>query len=412
MDELRPPPEPGVTYIQADAAGADRVREALLLAEPGAVLDLGAGRYVFSEPLLLDVGGVTLRGDGAGKTVLDFSGMVDAEAAVQVLADNLVLAGLSVRDSPGDAVAASGRTELSLIDIAIDWPGARALPSDVDGVAVSRGQRVLMDRVSVAGASATGLAIDQSEQVLLRGVSVRDSSIGVFLQNCSYAELSDSDIVGNGLGVGVVGVPGLEKKVTHDITLSGNRIAANNRVDGAFGADLSGAPRGTGVLVMAGSAVAISGNEVGDHQTANVLILGYVSAFDDPGFNPFAKGVGVHSNVFGRSGWQPEDSAIGSILVRELGTPVPDIVWDGRAPLVHMVLGAPEGEGLYIDDNERADGGMDRVSYANLNTFWRMTVPWLASPSRNVEAVRGALPSAVSSVTLPSDQLAHLQDWK
>ena len=295
MGELSPPPEPGVTYVQADAAGADRVREALLLAEPGHVIDLSAGRYVFTEPLLLDVNGVTLRGDGAGATVLDFSGLMENEAAVQVLADDVVFAGLSVRDAPGDGVVASGRETLSLIGVAVDWPGGRDVPSDTSGIAVSRGQHVLMDQVSVTGAAGAGVVIDQSEHVLLRGVSAQDSSVGVFLKNCSYAELSSSEITGNGVGVGIIGVPGLEKKASHDITLSGNHIDANNRIDGAFDVGLTGIPRGTGVLVMAGSAVAISENDIGDHQTANVLILGYVESFDDPGFNPFAAGVGVHA---------------------------------------------------------------------------------------------------------------------
>jgi hypothetical protein len=52
----------------------ERLQEALIAAEPGDIVELGAGRFALTDGLSLDVDGVTLKGQGGGETTLDFSG--------------------------------------------------------------------------------------------------------------------------------------------------------------------------------------------------------------------------------------------------------------------------------------------------------------------------------------------------
>lgn len=50
--------------VTAGDGAQERLQEALILAEPGDEVVLGAGRYVLTDGLSLDVDGVTVRGAG------------------------------------------------------------------------------------------------------------------------------------------------------------------------------------------------------------------------------------------------------------------------------------------------------------------------------------------------------------
>ncbi|MEZ5696716.1 MAG: hypothetical protein R3E18_09820 [Sphingomonadaceae bacterium] len=58
--------------------GCANASEALILAEPGDEIVLGAGRFTLSDGLSLDVDNVTVRGKGMDETILDFTGQKDA----------------------------------------------------------------------------------------------------------------------------------------------------------------------------------------------------------------------------------------------------------------------------------------------------------------------------------------------
>ena len=58
--------------VEADDNAQERLQEALILAEPGDVVELAAGRYMLTDGLSLDIDGVTVRGAGAEATILVF----------------------------------------------------------------------------------------------------------------------------------------------------------------------------------------------------------------------------------------------------------------------------------------------------------------------------------------------------
>ena len=60
--------------VAAGERAQQRLQEALILAQPGDEVRLGAGRFALTDGLSLDVKGVTLRGAGMEASVLDFSG--------------------------------------------------------------------------------------------------------------------------------------------------------------------------------------------------------------------------------------------------------------------------------------------------------------------------------------------------
>ena len=62
-----------ILVLPGDGA-QERLQEALIAAEPGDIVELGAGRFALTDGLSLDVDGVTLKGQGGVETTLDFSG--------------------------------------------------------------------------------------------------------------------------------------------------------------------------------------------------------------------------------------------------------------------------------------------------------------------------------------------------
>ena len=82
--------------INVSAEGADaneKLQEALILAEPGDVVQLGAGTWTLTDGLSLDVDNVTLRGAGTGEggSILDFSGQQGAGEGLLVTSDDVLL---------------------------------------------------------------------------------------------------------------------------------------------------------------------------------------------------------------------------------------------------------------------------------------------------------------------------------
>src|ERR1700687_347753 len=68
-----------------------RVQEALILAKPGAVIELPAGRHEMTTTLSLSVENVTIRGKGIDKTILSFQDQKNGSAGLLVNSGGLSL---------------------------------------------------------------------------------------------------------------------------------------------------------------------------------------------------------------------------------------------------------------------------------------------------------------------------------
>ena len=68
-----PSGDSGAGIIEAGPDAQETIQTALLLAEPGSVIELAAGRFDLNGSLSLDVANVTIRGAGSDQTILDFT---------------------------------------------------------------------------------------------------------------------------------------------------------------------------------------------------------------------------------------------------------------------------------------------------------------------------------------------------
>lgn len=100
--------------VAAGEGAQGRLQEALIVAAPGDVVELGAGRFVLTDGLSLDVKGVTVRGKGMDATVLDFSGQKGAGEGLLVTSDEVTLRDFAVENTRATGSRARVRTTSSI----------------------------------------------------------------------------------------------------------------------------------------------------------------------------------------------------------------------------------------------------------------------------------------------------------
>src|SRR3546814_9786242 len=120
--------------VSADGPDAnEKLQEALILAEPGDVVELGAGVWGLTDWLSLDVDNVTVRGagtkDGAG-SVLDFAGQQGAGEGLLVTSDDVYLTNFAALNTTGDGIKSKVADRIVYHQLRVEWT---ARPQDTDG---------------------------------------------------------------------------------------------------------------------------------------------------------------------------------------------------------------------------------------------------------------------------------------
>ena len=94
----------------------EKLQTALIEAQPGDTVHIAAGRYALADGLSLDVDGVSVKGDGPDKTILDFTAQKVAGEGLLITSDNVVVRDLRVlRGGAGKQQEAAGRIRQPLV---------------------------------------------------------------------------------------------------------------------------------------------------------------------------------------------------------------------------------------------------------------------------------------------------------
>jgi len=145
------------------------------------------------------------------------------------------------------------------------------------------------------------------------------------------------------------------------------------------------------MMIMANEDIEIFANDIRDHGTVNLLINSYLLAglaINDSQYNPYPERIHVHDNTFGPCGDNP-GGAGGKLVGTILGTPLPDIVWDGVFdPAKYDSQEENPGPLISIHDNKK-DGG--EVTFANLGGQATLADPTKANVRRDLAAYAGPL---------------------
>lgn len=317
------------THRVEAAQGAAALQEALILAKPGDVIEMGEGRFTLTDGLSLDVDGVTLRGMGMDRTVLDFTGQQGAGEGLLVTSDNVTLRDFAVENPRGDGIKSKGADMIIYSGIRVEWTGGPKETNGAYGIYPVESTGVLVVNSRVSGASDAGIYVGQSRDITVRENIVTFNVAGIEIENSRNALVTSNIASRNTGGLLVFDLPGLPVMGGGNVILRDNVVKDNDTANFApKGNIVASVRRGTGVLVMANDGVLIEANAFENNPTAHVMVVAYTQPFDDARYNPHARNVIVGRNAFGRGGDDPQIDGK-EMLLAAFGGALPPVLWDG-----------------------------------------------------------------------------------
>ncbi len=328
--------------VAAGEGAQTRLQEALILAAPGDVVELGAGRFALTDGLSLDVQGVTLRGTGMDSTVLDFSGQQGSGEGLLVTSDEVTLRDFAIENSKGDGIKSKGADNIVYYRVRVTWTGGPKATNGAYGIYPVESTGVLVDGCKVSGASDAGIYVGQSKAITVRYSFVENSVAGIEIENSRDAQVSDNMVTRNTGGILVFDLPNLPVMNGGNVVVARNQVVDNDTPNFApKGNIVAGVLRGTGIMVMANEMVVVTGNRIDANPTTAVMVLSYPNTFKDPNYNPTPRGVFIGNNTIGRNGYAPQLAGAEQLLAMFGGT-LPPVLWDGlgEAPTAKGVIDA------------------------------------------------------------------------
>ena len=316
--------------VAAGEGAQTRLQEALIVAEPGDVVRLGAGRFQLDNGLSLDVKGVTVRGAGMDATVLDFTGQKDAGEGLLVTSDDVTLRDFAVENTRGDGIKSKGADNIVYYRVRVTWTGGPKESNGAYGIYPVSSTGVLVDGCKVSGASDAGIYVGQSKGITVRYNYVENNVAGIEIENSRDAIVSDNLVTRNTGGILVFDLPNLPVMGGGNTIIRSNTVVGNDTPNFApKGNIVAGVPRGTGVMIMANENVMVQDNLLADNPTAQILIVAYPKPFTDKTYNPLPRNILIQENRFSGGGDEPQLPG-GAQLVAAFGGKLPDVVWDGQ----------------------------------------------------------------------------------
>ncbi len=321
--------------VPAGANAQERLQTALIDAKPGDTVRLGAGRFELSEGLSLDVANVTVAGAGEGKTILAFDGQLGAGDAFLITSSGVVVSDFTMQNAKGDGVKSKGADGISLLRLTVEWTGGPKASNGSYGVYPVASSNVLIDHVTVRGASDAGIYVGQSRNIVVRNSRAEFNVAGIEIENCYGADVHDNVATHNAGGILVFDLPGLPQMGGHSTRVFHNEVVNNDTPNFApRGNIVAGVPTGTGVMVMANRDIHVFDNHIDGNASAGVMLVAYLQTFTDPRYIPLPRDIVVRSNRFGRNGFAAVWPG-GAEVAAAVGGSLPPVIWDGVDTYTH-----------------------------------------------------------------------------
>ena len=307
---------------------AAELQRLLIAAQPGEVIALAAGRFEFTDGLSLDQSKVTLRGAGPTETVLSFKGQASAGEGLLVTGDDVVLQGFAVEDTKGDGIKSKGADRITYRDLSVVWTRGPDPKNGAYGVYPVESTGVLIERVTVSGASDAGIYVGQSRDIIVRDSRAELNVAGIEIENSSNVDVHGNVVTRNAGGILVFDLPDLPVKDGRSIRVFDNQVFANDTPNFAPpGNIVASVPSGTGIMVMAASDVHVFRNRLLLNRTAHVLVAAYFLPTMDAAYDPLSSDIVLRDNDYGPGGDDPQGML--QPLAKALGGRLPAVVWDG-----------------------------------------------------------------------------------
>ena len=314
--------------------------------------------------------GVTIRGQGPRKTILDFLGSGTPEGLSFSHMDGLTVENLTIIDTPGFSLKVSDSNHVVIRNVRTMWSSADTNPADaiddrggmdptkpstldvtcvhelsfpqstgtyVDANGVTRNyvtdssnggyaiypvlsNDVLIDHAVALGASDAGIYVGQSNDVIVKNSEALFNVAGFEIENTDDADVFDNVAHCNTGGFLTFDLPGLNQYGDETRTF-GNYSGYNNTPNFAPGGVVAGVPQGVGMLQLGYDEHEIFDNTIEYNRTVGLVYVSH-ELLDGNTDNPdqrmdlYPEAVHVHDNTFTTNGTSPQPPEAGRDRVR------------------------------------------------------------------------------------------------
>jgi len=346
---------------------------AFVEASDGSTVCLGEGEFTVTKQLVINTPGLVVRGAGADKTILEFSGLDDGGGANGILikSDDVTLEDLQVKNTPGDGIRADQVENIAFVRVKVVWEALHSLENGAYGLYPVQSTGVTIQESVVTGARDAGIYVGQSTNILVENSEAYDNVAGIEIENSVDAIVRNNHAHDNTAGILVFNLPGLDVKDGRRTNVFDNEIANNNVANFADKGTIVGqVPYGVGVLVLAADETEVHRNDIRDNVSLGIAVIAYADIpeifpeFDDPEYDIYSESNWVHDNTFTNNGTMPD--ALVFALIEQQTTPAPDIVFDGC-----FDEAKPNTDGSLTN----CVSGQDGVNFLQANLCGQQTAP-------------------------------------
>ncbi len=298
------------------------IQDAIDRAAPGSVIRVQPGEYY--ESITVDVDKITLiGGDGTPATRPALDGHGVHSDAVIVSGRDFTMSNFEVRHYVGNGVVAQETTNFTLKDSKFEDTG-------LYGVYPVRSSFVKIQRVEVIGARDAGIYVGQSKGIVVEDCVAHGNVTGIEIENSVDARVERNHVYDNAGGILVFALPGNPSKEAKRTRVALNRIIGNNHENFADpSAIVARVPSGGGVFILAADDTEVTDNEIRDHNSFGVAVLGLESLFPGRGsfdVGAFSDRTRVHENRFTNNGGNADKK------ITAAGLKGADLLWDVTGP--------------------------------------------------------------------------------
>lgn len=315
-----------------------RFQTSFIDVENNGVIELPEGVYYLDGSLWLDgKSGVTIKGKGDDKTILNFKNQISGAEGIKITnASNITIKDLTVQDTKGDAIKTQEVKGISFLNVKTEWTGGAKSSNGAYGLYPVQCSDVLIHGCTAIGASDAGIYVGQSRNIIVRNSIAHHNVAGIEIENSLYADVYDNESYQNTGGILIFDLPDLAQKEGGYVRVFRNNIHDNNHVNFAPKGNIVGkVPQGTGLMILATRNVEAFENKIINNISAGTAIVSYYiteNPINDPDYKPFPAYIFIHDNIYERPNVRATGKGRMGKMYRfklRFGKDVPNILYDG-----------------------------------------------------------------------------------
>lgn len=325
-------------FIQAQPEVQRKLQAEFIEVENNGLVELPEGVFTLTGTLSMDgKKGVTIRGKGTNKTILNFAGQISGAEGIRITnGANIIIEQLTVQNTKGDAVKAQLIDGIRFINVNTEWTRGANSSNGGYGIYPVQCQRVLIDSCYARGASDAGIYVGQSHHIIVRNSTATENVAGIEIENSLYAEVYNNKTYNNTGGILVFDLPDLIVKKGGFTKVHHNEVTENNHTNFAPKGNIVGkVPAGTGIMLLAANNVEVHDNKIFNNRTAGTVVVSYFiteNPINDSSYHPYPSEVYIHDNHYERKNERATMKGRMGKLFRfklRFGKKVPHILYDG-----------------------------------------------------------------------------------